>query len=89
MIDHYFLFALPPLRELSWLDFFPRPLPLFLPPLCCLLTVAYAELLGDEEGVCLLKATLSEEKATDEKLTDLARSINVDAEVCRYGPSIR
>jgi ferritin-like metal-binding protein YciE len=41
----------------------------------------YAELLGDEEGVCLLKATLSEEKATDEKLTDLARSINVDAEV--------
>jgi ferritin-like metal-binding protein YciE len=41
----------------------------------------YAELLGDEEGVCLLKATLSDEKATDEKLTDLARSINVDAEV--------
>ena len=41
----------------------------------------YAELLGDEEGVCLLKATLSEEKTTDEKLTDLARSINVDAEV--------
>jgi ferritin-like metal-binding protein YciE len=41
----------------------------------------YAELLGDEEGVCLLKATLSEEKATDEKSTDLARSINVDTEV--------
>ena len=41
----------------------------------------YGELLGDEEGVCLLKATLSEEKATDEKLTDLARAINVDAEV--------
>jgi len=41
----------------------------------------YAELLGDEEGASLLKATLTEEKATDEKLTDLARSINVDAEV--------
>ena len=41
----------------------------------------YAELIGDDEGVCLLKATLTEEKATDEKLTDLARSINVDAEV--------
>jgi ferritin-like metal-binding protein YciE len=41
----------------------------------------YAELLGDEEGVSLLKGTLNEEKVTDEKLTDLARSINVDAEV--------
>src|SRR4029077_17303907 len=42
----YFFFALPPLRpplrELVWLDFFPRPLPLFLPPLSCLLTVAQA-----------------------------------------------
>jgi ferritin-like metal-binding protein YciE len=41
----------------------------------------YAELIGDNEGASLLKATLTEEKATDEKLTDLARSINVDAEV--------
>ena len=41
----------------------------------------YAELIGDDEGVCLLKATLTEEKVTDEKLTDLAHSINVDAEV--------
>ena len=41
----------------------------------------YAELLGDEEGVSLLKGTLNEEKKTDEKLTDLARSINIDAEV--------
>ena len=41
----------------------------------------YAELIGDGEGAGLLKATLTEEKATDEKLTDLARSINVDAEV--------
>src|ERR1043166_7169581 len=45
-IDLYFFFALPPLRpplrELAWVDFFPRPLPLFLPPLSCLLTVAQA-----------------------------------------------
>ena len=41
----------------------------------------YAELIGDGEGASLLKATLTEEKAIDEKLTDLARSINVDAEV--------
>jgi ferritin-like metal-binding protein YciE len=41
----------------------------------------YAELIGDDEGVSLLKGTLNEEKETDEKLTDLARSINVDAEV--------
>ena len=41
----------------------------------------YAVLIGDDEGAGLLKATLTEEKATDEKLTDLARSINVDAEV--------
>jgi ferritin-like metal-binding protein YciE len=41
----------------------------------------YAELIGDNEGASLLKATLTEEKATDEKLTDLARSINVEAEV--------
>jgi ferritin-like metal-binding protein YciE len=41
----------------------------------------YAELLGDEEGASLLKGTLNEEKVTDEKLTDLARSINIDAEV--------
>ena len=41
----------------------------------------YAELLGDVEGAGLLKATLNEEKATDGRLTDIARSINVDAEV--------
>jgi ferritin-like metal-binding protein YciE len=41
----------------------------------------YAELLGDEEGASLLKGTLNEEKATDEKLSELAHSINVDAEV--------
>jgi ferritin-like metal-binding protein YciE len=41
----------------------------------------YADLLGDDEGAGLLKASLTEEKATDEKLTELARSINVNAEV--------
>jgi ferritin-like metal-binding protein YciE len=40
----------------------------------------YAEELGDEEGVSLLSQTLEEEKATDEKLTELAKSmINVRA----------
>jgi len=33
---------LPPLRELALLDFFPRPPPLFLPPLSDLFTVAQA-----------------------------------------------
>lgn len=35
---------------------------------------AFAELLGDEEAVELLTATLEEEAATDEKLTELAVS---------------
>lgn len=40
----------------------------------------YAELLGDKEGAKLLQATLDEERATDEKLTQLATSsINVAA----------
>ncbi len=40
----------------------------------------YAELLGDKEGVQLLQETLSEEQATDKKLTQLAKSvINVEA----------
>ena len=40
----------------------------------------YAELLGDKEGAEILEQTLNEEKETDEKLTDLARSINVEGE---------
>lgn len=40
----------------------------------------YAELLGDNDGAELLQQTLDEEKATDEKLTELAGSINVEAE---------
>ena len=40
----------------------------------------YAQLLGDNEAANLLQLTLHEEKQTDEKLTELARSINVEAE---------
>jgi len=40
----------------------------------------YAELLGLNDVAKLLQKTLDEEKATDEKLTDLARNINVEAE---------
>jgi ferritin-like metal-binding protein YciE len=39
----------------------------------------YAELLGENEMARLLQQTLDEEKATDEKLTELARKINVQA----------
>src|ERR1700689_1289181 len=39
----------------------------------------YAELLGEDEAVSLLEETLKEEKATDEKLTELAGAINVIA----------
>ena len=39
----------------------------------------YAELLGDKNAVKLLQQTLDEEKMTDEKLTTLAKSINVQA----------
>jgi ferritin-like metal-binding protein YciE len=39
----------------------------------------YAELLGDTNAAKLLRETLDEEKTTDEKLTTLAKSINVQA----------
>jgi ferritin-like metal-binding protein YciE len=39
----------------------------------------YAELLGDTKGAELLQETLDEESATDEKLSALASSINVEA----------
>lgn len=39
----------------------------------------YAELLGDNNAVKLLQQTLDEEKKTDEKLTMLAKSINLEA----------
>lgn len=40
----------------------------------------FAELVGQEDVAELLAATLEEEKATDEKLTEAARSINLEAE---------
>lgn len=40
----------------------------------------YADLLGDERAVELLEETLEEEKETDQKLTQLAETINVEAE---------
>jgi ferritin-like metal-binding protein YciE len=39
----------------------------------------YAQLLGDEDAVELLQQTLDEEGETDEKLTQLAENINVQA----------
>ena len=40
----------------------------------------YAELLGDSEGAKMLQITLDEEVATDQKLTELAKStINLEA----------
>src|ERR1700736_4556950 len=41
--------------------------------------IAYAELLGESEQASLLRETLAEEKETDEKLTELAKEINVEA----------
>jgi ferritin-like metal-binding protein YciE len=40
---------------------------------------AYAELLGYEAAAELLKTTLEEESDTDEKLSELARNLNVEA----------
>jgi ferritin-like metal-binding protein YciE len=39
----------------------------------------FAELLGESEAVKLLEETFEEEKETDEKLTELARTINASA----------
>jgi ferritin-like metal-binding protein YciE len=39
----------------------------------------YANLLGEEEAVSLLRQTLEEEKETDENLTQLASNINLEA----------
>jgi ferritin-like metal-binding protein YciE len=40
----------------------------------------YAELMGEDDIANLLQQTLDEEKATDEKLNQLAQNINVEAE---------
>jgi ferritin-like metal-binding protein YciE len=42
--------------------------------------IAYAELLGESEQASLLRETLEEEKQTDEKLTELAKEINIQAQ---------
>lgn len=39
----------------------------------------YAELIGDKDGAKLLQTTLDEEAATDEKLTTVAKEINLAA----------
>jgi ferritin-like metal-binding protein YciE len=39
----------------------------------------FASILGEEEAVSLLEQTLEEEKETDQKLTDIAEEINLDA----------
>jgi ferritin-like metal-binding protein YciE len=39
----------------------------------------YAKLLGEDQAVSLLRLTLEEEKKTDEKLTQMAGSINLEA----------
>jgi ferritin-like metal-binding protein YciE len=40
----------------------------------------YAEILGEEDAVSLLEETLEEEKETDQKLTEIAKTINFEAE---------
>lgn len=40
----------------------------------------YAKILGEEEAVSLLEETLEEEKETDQKLTEIAETINFEAE---------
>ncbi len=42
--------------------------------------IAYADLLGESEQASLLRETLEEEKETDEKLTELAKEINAQAQ---------
>ena len=39
----------------------------------------YAEILGEQDAAAVLEQTLEEEKETDQKLTELAEEINVDA----------
>lgn len=40
---------------------------------------SFARILGEDEAASLLEATLNEEKAADEKLSEISDSINVDA----------
>ena len=41
--------------------------------------IAFAQTLGENDQASLLEETLSEEKETDEKLTELAKEINEQA----------
>lgn len=41
--------------------------------------LSFAKILGEAEAASLLEETLNEEKAADEKLSDISDSINVDA----------
>jgi ferritin-like metal-binding protein YciE len=48
---------------------------------------AFADLLGESQHASLLRQTLDEEKATDERLTELSQDINVAASDLREGES--
>jgi ferritin-like metal-binding protein YciE len=45
----------------------------------------WAQLLGESEAGALLEKTLEEEKETDQKLTELAQEINIEAKDSREG----
>ena len=49
----------------------------------------YAKLLGEDAAESLLRQTLEEEKETDEKLTDLASSINLEAATSKEAVEIK
>jgi ferritin-like metal-binding protein YciE len=49
----------------------------------------YANLLGEDEAAALLEQTLQEEVETDEKLTEAAESINVEANETDETPTSR
>jgi ferritin-like metal-binding protein YciE len=49
----------------------------------------YANLLGEDEAAALLEQTLQEEVETDEKLTEAAESINVEANETEETPTSR
>jgi ferritin-like metal-binding protein YciE len=50
---------------------------------------AYADLLGESKQASLLRQTLEEEKQTDQKLTDLSKKINVEANKGAPNPTNR
>ena len=48
--------------------------------------ISFADLLGESQHASLLRQTLDEEKATDERLTELSQDINVAANDRETGP---